>query len=130
MGFPFVAALPVVVFRVGKSSGEKSEEFPTALESALASFCWSNCDRHTIRLATVVEGKECEDQTIGLLRGVGRRCGCRRGASSAKRPVDNGRVSGNVEPTPTSLSRVRSAPIPLARPRLIANPRPVPSLVL
>src|ERR1700755_2862591 len=57
MGFPFIAALPVVVFRVGKSPGEKAEEFSTALEGALASFCWRNCDRHTIRLAIVGRGE-------------------------------------------------------------------------
>src|SRR6185436_11865374 len=53
MGFPLIAALPVVVLRVGKSPWEKAEEFPTALEGALASFCWGNCDRHTFRLAIV-----------------------------------------------------------------------------
>lgn len=38
-----------------------------------------------------------------------------------------GRVSVNVEPRPSSLRAVRSPPMPRARSRLMARPRPEPS---
>src|SRR6267142_3691935 len=46
-----------------------------------------------------------------------------------ERGAASGTVTVNTDPTPTSLRTCTSPPIPRARPRLIARPRPVPSVV-
>src|SRR5690606_4647606 len=52
---------------------------------------------------------------------------CRRGVARSHARGGTGNTSVNVEPLPCWLRTVRSPPIPRARSRLIARPRPVPS---